>query len=835
MKKVFAFVVTCVTLLVCSCSREVLSPIGQDDVCPDGYYIEELFAEYPQDPATRTAFNEETGRFAWTEGDELAFHLSNGEYVTAPIDPSTSKVKLYLPIGVTRDNYAVYPADAVVDEAAVVGNMKVTLPDTYDIQSGLTSDYVPTPLVAWNDAENHHLKFEHVGGLLQVNLTVPAGVKTAKLNMGKVITGTFSLEDGTGNGIIAPGEETNEGLTFVVSESGMSEPTAVKLLAPLPTGTYELFEINYDNGYRFVKDLSDSPWVFTRSSGKKVTIDEDSFFGDSDFFWFEALEAGSTVAMDKYVVSSGGSGTPNLFYSIDDRRTWHEWDMSAIELPQVGDRVYFYGTNTSRFSSTGTSTASTTWNFVGTGKLAVGGKIYSLYSSEATSMIFRLLFKDMTALYEAHELVIPSNLMMPKFSNVNSALSLFDGLFYGCSNLQTTPELPATVLVPSCYANMFAGCSSLQNDDLPVLPAENLSVNLSTTWYSSSVYAGMFSNCTGLTEIPDDYLPSTHLGSNCYGGMFSGCSNLVKTPVLPAMRMATSCYSGMFRKCTSLEHTPELPSVELNGGCYQQMFEGCTALKDHCDLPAKKVPDKAYYEMFGRCTALETAGIVYAEDVAPEGCRYMYYFDSSLKNIQPVLWVNPVSLMDLGYYKYSTYRTFNGEKIYDVGSYQCGDMYRGCGLTSVPQLPNVANEIMGHRCFEQMFMDCVNMTGTITLPSKVLNYGVYGNMFYGCKNLEKAIIMAEDADWPGCMIRTFYGCSKLSEIEVHFDHWPYCPGTDERPLRESSVTYDTNPLESYASGVSRTGIYYKLSSVETQTGVSRIPSGWTVNNIDVQD
>jgi len=34
-------------------------------------------------------------------------------------------------------------------------------------------------------------------------------------------------------------------------------------------------------------------------------------------------------------------------------------------------------------------------------------------------------------------------------------------MFYYCTSLTTAPELPATILTPYCYGNMFYGCTSL--------------------------------------------------------------------------------------------------------------------------------------------------------------------------------------------------------------------------------------------------------------------------------------------------------------------------------------------------------------------------------------
>ena len=36
-------------------------------------------------------------------------------------------------------------------------------------------------------------------------------------------------------------------------------------------------------------------------------------------------------------------------------------------------------------------------------------------------------------------------------------------MFYGCTNLTTGPELPATTLIDYCYGDMFRNCSNLAN------------------------------------------------------------------------------------------------------------------------------------------------------------------------------------------------------------------------------------------------------------------------------------------------------------------------------------------------------------------------------------
>ena len=63
----------------------------------------------------------------------------------------------------------------------------------------------------------------------------------------------------------------------------------------------------------------------------------------------------------------------------------------------------------------------------------------------------------------------------------------YQNMFYGCTNLISAPELPATSLNPNCYQSMFGGCTNLIS--APELPATTL---------SNYCYYFMFSGCTKL-------------------------------------------------------------------------------------------------------------------------------------------------------------------------------------------------------------------------------------------------------------------------------------------------------------------------------------------------
>ena len=791
MKKVFMFASAAIAALaMVSCNKEIeIQDQIADGICPDGYYVEELVAEYPRDPETRTAFNETTGKFAWTEGDELAFHLSNGTYTSAAIDPATSKVKLYLPVGVTRDNYAVYPASAVVDEAAEIGNMQVTLPSTYDISGNLTTDYVPMPLIANNAAENKKLKFEHVGALLQVNLNVPAGVRTATLSMGKTITGTFDLESGTGNGIIEAGEISDDALTFILSEEGLTTDTAVKLLAPLPSGTYEKFEVAYDNGFAFTKDLSSMPWEFDRTQGKKVSISNDNFEDSRDYFWIKNI--GTEVGVVAFQRGKRRSTSVSLDYSIGNKSNWMPFFSSetttsglsilsdTIEL-SPGEVVYFKGDNPriGFFDSINVNSESSlswyTTNFPGesyyccfvlnNSVFSCGGDLMSLKSegSKMQQFDFYKLFADCKNLTDASELHLSTEL----------SPACYERLFYGCSNLVNAPDLPALTLAAHCYNGMFDGCTSLTS--APELPARELapycycqmfgssgiieSPDLPATSLAMGCYYRMFAWCNDFTSAPE--LPAAILEKKCYMQMFNGCSVLETAPVLPATTLAESCYQQMFINCVALETTPVLPATTLAASCYYSMFQGCTSLTSAPELPVQTLAEKCYSYMFNGCTSLATAPELPAQILAGNCYSSMFQGCTSLTSAPELpAQVLAESCYTGMFYGCTSLTTAPELPAQSLAGSCYSYMFYGCtSLATVPELPAQA---LAESCYYCMFRNCSSLTSAPELPATTLAKGCYKEMFWNCTSLTESPKLEADVLMESCYEGMFYGCSSL--------------------------------------------------------------------------
>lgn len=149
----------------------------------------------------------------------------------------------------------------------------------------------------------------------------------------------------------------------------------------------------------------------------------------------------------------------------------------------------------------------------------------------------------------------------------------FNRLFYGCANLCSAPELPASDIQTGCYYQMFFNCTKLF---YPPKMSENILVAPADCFFS------MFEGCTSLVETP--YLSARTLGTRCYKQMFKNCKTLVNPMTnLPATSLGNSCYMGMFQFC---EGITKMPRIAVNDAglnnikylppyCFKSMFDGC--------------------------------------------------------------------------------------------------------------------------------------------------------------------------------------------------------------------------------------------------------------------
>ena len=83
-------------------------------------------------------------------------------------------------------------------------------------------------------------------------------------------------------------------------------------------------------------------------------------------------------------------------------------------------------------------------------------------------------------------------------------------MFYGCTSLNESSELPADTLVASCYREMFFGCSKLNNI---TMIATNISASYClTNWVNGVAATGTFIKASsasipsGASGIPSGWI-----------------------------------------------------------------------------------------------------------------------------------------------------------------------------------------------------------------------------------------------------------------------------------------------------------------------------------------
>ena len=510
-------------------------------------------------------------------GSSLNFQLSSGENTSNGIFNSGSAQEDFF----QPDYVAGYPAGNVtaISSTTVTFNMPAT--QTYNANSFAEG---AMPMVATSTTQE--LAFKNVFGgicfpLVGDGVTVTSIVLTGGAD--EHLSGSFEVNAATGAMTSTPSGSNS--VTLDCSANGgvaldATNPTYFCIMVP-PASLADGFSITVNDNAGGSKELSTTanPNI-TRSNIQKVNTNFEmaSFAG----LTFEARDPYSSVYIEMDYTQQSQI---QIEYSTDGI-IWNKYTApQQIFLPNVGDKVMFRGDNdATSYSPYGLG------RFCSTGRLYVYGNVMSLLDKEIDATImpeygFYQLFRNNNCIYNHpdYPIVLPATTLGNR---------CYLGMFDGCTNLTSAPELPATTLAEYCYTTMFQGCTSLTT--APELPATTLAF---------SCYSGMFQSCTSLTTAPE--LPATSMTNGCYERMFFGCTALTVAPELPATSLANMCYEKMFMNCTALTTAPaELPATSLIVGCYAEMFRGCTALTTAPELPAPSLESQCYKSMFQGCTSL---------------------------------------------------------------------------------------------------------------------------------------------------------------------------------------------------------------------------------------
>ena len=230
----------------------------------------------------------------------------------------------------------------------------------------------------------------------------------------------------------------------------------------------------------------------------------------------------------------------------------------------------------------------------------------------------------------------------------------------------------------------------------------------------------------------------------------------------------------------------DLEQTTLADYCYASMFNGCTGLTSAPELPATTLAKFCYNSMFRDCTGLTSAPELPATTLA-NNC-----YSSMFKGCTGLTSAPELPATTLANSCYSS-------------------MFNGCtGLTSAPELPATT---LASFCYSSMFNGCTGLTSAPELPATTLASFCYNSMFNGCTGLTSAPELPATTLESRCYSTMFNGCTDLSLIRVHFTAWG----------AQTTI---------WVSNVSPTGTFYKPSALSEEFGESKIPTGWTVVNID---
>ncbi len=367
-------------------------------------------------------------------------------------------------------------------------------------------------------------------------------------------------------------------------------------------------------------------------------------------------------------------------------------------------------------------------------------------------------------------------------------VALEDGTFtfstnavsYSLDNGETWTELAAATASPTVTVGkkiMWKGAlTPISNEGIGTFSATG---NFNVQGNAMSLLYG--NNFKGQTDLT---------GKNyAFYELFSNNTKVINAEKLslPATTLASQCYRSMFDGCTSLATAPELPATTLATSCYYNMFRGCTALTTAPELSATTLATGCYCNMFQGCTGLTVAPELPATTLALTCYSGMFQGCTSLTTVPEL----PATTLLDACYAY---------------------MFSGCtSLTTAPELPAAT---LAWNCYQSMFNGCTSLTTAPELPVSTLEGSCYQSMFSGCTSLTTAPELPATTLVSQCYQYMFDGCTSLSNVK--------CLATDISA---------NNCTGNWLRNVSSTGTFIKNTSMTSwATGVSGIPTGWTVQD-----
>ena len=307
MKKIFLYISVLAAAVACNTAVIDNDP-SQSGVDPvTGIkMITEIISGQRGSATKATISNDDAPAFAWTMGDNIAVHVSNGKYVFtsgdggASTNTATANFTVVYPEGTSRDAFAVYPSTIVSENAGNYGQsgdtLDVTLPSSYTLAqvSGTTT---PCPMIATN-SPGAGLVFYQLCGLLRLTVnSIPPSTKRLEIDFnGKKVSGEFSIASPVpGTSDIKTATDADHDVIKIFKEGPTEEVTLndnkwlddLVLNIPLPTGDYTSITVTAFNA------LSGGDTVLTMTRPFGYTASNE--YGTKQTFSFPVISISSST------------------------------------------------------------------------------------------------------------------------------------------------------------------------------------------------------------------------------------------------------------------------------------------------------------------------------------------------------------------------------------------------------------------------------------------------------------------------------------------------------------------------------------------------------------
>lgn len=266
-------------------------------------------------PTTKATIADTDASFKWSEGDNIAVHVSDNEgnhkYVFTSGDGGASRAessasfKVTYESGYSRDAFAVYPSTIVSECATAEANygqsehtLDVALPSSYTL-SQVQGEVSPCPMISTNLATSVSWEFYQLCSLLRLTVdNIPATAKRLEIDFdGKNVAGNFSIPspkgDGTSTIALTNASGNNSSIITITKDGSNAElgATNMALNIPLPVGEYSKITVNAYDEISGGNVISFDSKTFSYTAANTKAVKKTTSLTDQSVFTFTFMDA----------------------------------------------------------------------------------------------------------------------------------------------------------------------------------------------------------------------------------------------------------------------------------------------------------------------------------------------------------------------------------------------------------------------------------------------------------------------------------------------------------------------------------------------------------------